>query len=263
LNLRNTTPFGGQAVGIIPARAASTRFPNKPLALIHGLPMVVWTLRRAAKCSALREVFVAAEDEAIVEAVLRHGGQARLVRGDFAAGSDRVAAAARNLDAPAVVNIQADEPLIEPAAIEAALALLERRPEFGLTTVVRPLTGPEEYADPNCVKAVLDGTGRCLYFSRSPLPALRHRPSPPALPPGIPFYRHVGLYCFRRTALDQFTELPPSPLERAESLEQLRWLEAGGAMGAVPMIEFAPGIDTPEDLLALERYLDQKGIFHA
>jgi 3-deoxy-manno-octulosonate cytidylyltransferase (CMP-KDO synthetase) len=220
--------------------------------------MICWTARQASQAKSLREVIVAAEDQAIVDEVIRQGGKAVLVQGHFKAGSDRVAAAVRNLDAPAVVNIQADEPLIEPEVIDAALELLESRPEFGITTAVRPILFTEEYRDPNCVKAILDQKDRCLYFSRASIPALR-KPTV-GLPVGVPLWRHVGLYCFRREALDQFPDLPVSSLEDLEGLEQLRFLEAGGNIGAVRLMEAIPGVDTPQDLLAIERHINERGI---
>jgi 3-deoxy-manno-octulosonate cytidylyltransferase (CMP-KDO synthetase) len=240
---------------------ASTRFPGKPLARIGGVPMICWTARRASQAKSLREVFIAAEDQSIVVEALKFGLNARLVRGEFQAGSDRVAAAVRDLSAPVVVNIQADEPLIEPEIIEAALELLESRPEFGITTAVRPIRFPEEYRDPHCVKVILDHQDRCLYFSRASIPAQR-KPSSELLP-GVPFWRHVGLYCFRREVLDQFSHLPSSPLEICEGLEQLRFLEAGGAIGAVRLVEAVPGVDTPEDLLALEKHISVNNISYA
>jgi 3-deoxy-manno-octulosonate cytidylyltransferase (CMP-KDO synthetase) len=251
--------FNGQAIGVIPARLASTRFPNKPLALIHNLPMICWTLRSAARARSLREVFVAAQDEAIVAAVLKQGGAAKLIQGDFRSGSDRVAEAVRGLDVPAVVNIQADEPLIEGEEIDRALALLEARPEFAVTTVVRPMRNTDEYLNPNCVKAVLDQNSRCLYFSRAPVPAQKNPAWGQQLPEGFRFFKHIGIYCFRRMALQRFSQLPESALENCEGLEQLRLLEYGAAIGAVVSSSFAPAVDAPEDLLALEEHLRRKG----
>jgi len=264
---RQHVPFNGEAVGIIPARSASTRFPNKPLSLIHGIPMVCWTHKRASQALSLREVFVAAEDEQIVEAVKKRGGNAKLIQGRFRSGSDRVAEAVRELNPqagiPAIVNIQADEPLIEPSVIDDALAMLESRPEFDITTAVRPIRSLEEYLDPNCVKVVLDADGRCLYFSRAPIPDRGKKSPDPGLPSGIPFRRHVGIYCFRPAVLQRFTQLPKSPLEECEELEQLRWLEAGGTIGAVETSASAPSVDMAEDLLLAERYIIDHGIEYA
>ncbi len=222
--------------------------------------MVVWTWRRSVQATSLKEVFVAAEDEEIVREVVKCGGEARLVKGNYRTGSDRVAAAVKSLKAPAVVNIQADTPLIEPEAINAALSLLEQRPEFEVTTAVRPIKSLAEYQDPNCVKVVMDHDDRCLYFSRAAIPAIRDKARAAELLTQIPVRKHVGLYCFRREALERFCNLPESSLEKSEGLEQLRILEFGGSIGAVELWESSPGVDTPEDLLAVERYITEKGI---
>ena len=260
MSLSPSIPFGGRAIGVIPARLASTRFPNKPLALINNVPMICWTLRSATRAKALSEVFVAAEDEALVEAVEKQGGRARLVKGDFRSGSDRVAEAVRDLDVPAVVNIQADEPLIEPEVIDRALAFLEARPEFDATTAVQPMRSLVEYLNPNCVKVALSQMGRCLYFSRAPVPAQKTPVRGQDLPEGFPFYKHLGLYCFRRMTLTRFSQLPESVLEICEGLEQLRLLEYGATIGAIIIHHSAPAVDTPEDLLALEKHILDKGL---
>lgn len=260
MSLSPSIPFNGQAIGVIPARLASTRFPNKPLALINNVPMICWTLRSAARAKALCDVFVAAEDEALAEAVEKHGGKARLVKGDFRSGSDRVAEAVRGMDVPAVVNIQADEPFIEAETIDRALGLLEARPEFDATTAVRPMRNADEYLNPNCVKAILDQSGRCLYFSRAPVPAQRNPVRGQELPAGFPFYKHIGLYCFRRMALTRFAQLPESVLEACEGLEQLRLLEYGAKIGAIITHQCAPAVDAPEDLLTLEKHIIEKGL---
>lgn len=250
--LRRNLPFGGEAIGIIPARRASTRFPDKPLALIHKIPMICWTWRNANRATALKEVIVAAEDEEIVEAVHEYGGKALLIRGEYASGSDRVAAVMKDLPAPAIVNIQADEPLVDPAMIDKALELLDSHPEFGMTTVVAPLMDDSEFINPNCVKVIVDRNYRCLYFSRSPIPYLRKQEK---LSGDSPVFQHIGLYCFRRTALDQFAKLPSSRLEVCEGLEQLRYLEHGGTIGAVISLRTAPGVNTKEDLIRLGKYI--------
>lgn len=253
-------PFGGRAIGVIPARCASTRFPDKPLALINGVPLVCWTLSRARRAGALQDVFVAAEDPQIVEAVCQWGGKATLVQGNFRSGSDRVAEAVRSIDAPAIVNIQSDEPLISPADIDEALRLLENHPEFGVATLVRPILRVEEYLDPNCVKAVMDENGRCLYFSRSPIPALHRQGLNSGLADDAPCRAHIGLYCYRRTALQRFAGLPRSPLEECEGLEQLRFLEFEGIIGALEVKNDSPNINTPDDLNRVEQYITEHGI---
>ena len=225
--------------------------------------MICWTWKRACQAQSLSDVFVAAEDEEIVKVVRDYGGKAMRVSGDFRSGSDRVAAAVRGREVAAVVNIQADEPFIEPRIIDDALALLEERPDFDVTTAVRVISRLEEYIDPHCVKVVLDRNRRCLYFSRAPIPAQKSKTSAAELPAGIPFYRHIGLYSFRRQALERFSVLPESALERCEGLEQLRWLEAGATIGAVETHTALPAVDTPEDLLALDNHLTKLGIHYA
>ena len=257
---RKNIPLGGKAIGVIPARCASTRFPDKPLALINGIPMVCWTLGHASRALSLREVFVAAEDEQIVEAVQQGGREAKLVKGEFRSGSDRVAEAVRDCDAPIIVNIQADEPLINPADIDAAVLLLVAHPEFEVTTLVRPISNMEEYLDPNCVKVVMDHRNRCLYFSRSPVPAHQKKPRSSELAADIPFRGHVGIYCFRQDALQRFSRLPRSSLEECEGLEQLRFLEFGGVIGATEVRETGPGVNTPEDLRRAEQFITEHGI---
>ncbi|MFH1862958.1 MAG: 3-deoxy-manno-octulosonate cytidylyltransferase [bacterium] len=253
-------PFKGEAIGVIPARCASTRFPDKPLALLRGIPMVCWTLYHAEKVSGLKEVMVAAEDEAIVEAVQKHGGKARLIQGVYRTGSDRVAAAVAGRDAPAIVNIQADEPLLDPATIDRALHLLEDHPEFDVTTVYFRLQEWKDYQDPNCVKVVVNQRQQCLYFSRSPIPAIRKASNARILPEGIRFFCHLGIYCFRPEALRRFTQLPSSSLEECEGLEQLRLLENGMVIGAVESTRTLPGVNTLEDLHIAEHYLKEHGI---
>ncbi len=253
-------PFSGDAVGIIPARCASSRFPDKPLAEIAGAPMICWTLKNASKARGLREVFVAAEDEKIVQAVRECGGKALLVKGAFRSGSDRVAAAARDLDAEVIVNIQGDEPLISPAAIDEALHLLQKRPEFGVTTIVKPFYETEDYLDPNQVKVIVDQKQRCLYFSRAPIP-YRHRSS--AASGSVrrgPFFHHIGIYCFRKNVLMEFSRLPESLLEEIEGLEQLRYLEYGGSIGAVIIADTGPSINTADDLKTAEAFIKEHDI---
>lgn len=253
-------PFEGNAIGIIPARLDSTRFPNKPLALIAGVPLICWTLKRSRQAKFLKDVFVAAQDQKIVDAVLRWGGQVKLIRGDFRTGSDRVASAAQGLDVPVVVNIQADEPLLDPLMIDQALQMLEERPELGITTIVRPLSDVKDYLDPNCVKVVMREDGGCLYFSRAPIPMTHQVEATNSFPDDIPIRHHVGIYCYRQDALRRFAKLPTSALERCEGLEQLRFIEFGGAIGAIEVAKAGPSINTVEDLRLAEEYITENNI---
>jgi 3-deoxy-manno-octulosonate cytidylyltransferase (CMP-KDO synthetase) len=239
---------------LIPARLASTRLPGKPLADIAGLPMIVRVARRAAQ-SAARSVTVAADDASIVAACTAHGVAAVLTGAHHASGSDRLAEAARLIGLPGsaiVVNVQGDEPMIDPALVDACAALLERRGDCVMSTAAHPIASAADFANPNIVKVVLDAGGAALYFSRAPVPWPRDRggafdPGPSAEPP----LRHVGLYAYRAEFLQRYPLLAPSPLEAIEQLEQLRVLWHGERI-AVHVSHGSPGIgiDTPADLEA-------------
>lgn len=238
---------------IIPARLAATRLPNKPLADIGGAPMIVHVLRRAQE-AAIGPVMVAAGDPEIVDAVQAAGGDAILTDPGLPSGSDRVrAAAAAAPDHDVIVNLQGDLPLIDPRMISRALAPLDD-PAVDIATLAMPTDDPEERDNPNVVKAVAalaEGStiGRALYFTRAAAPG----------GPG-PVYHHIGIYAFRRSALDRFVSLPPSPLEKREKLEQLRALEAGMRID-IALVDTLPfGVDTPADLTrARALYAAQSG----
>ncbi len=244
---------------LIPARLASSRLPNKPLADIAGLPMVVRVARQAALSTAA-SVTVAADSPAILEACAVHGVAALATREDHPSGSDRLAEACERLALPddaIVVNVQGDEPLIDPALINDCAAALTRDPQCVMSTVAHSIDAVEDWLNPNVVKVVLDRHGRALYFSRSPLPAWRDRA--PGAELGCapsPVWRHVGLYAYRAGFLKTFPRLEASPLERAEMLEQLRVLWHGHSI-AVHTCAQAPGagVDTPEDLERVRRLL--------
>jgi 3-deoxy-manno-octulosonate cytidylyltransferase (CMP-KDO synthetase) len=235
---------------LVPARLASSRLPRKPLADIGGLPMVVRVARRAALSGASR-VVVAADDVEIVQACERHGVAALLTRADHATGSDRLAEACTllGLDGDAlVVNVQGDEPLIEPALIDACAALLRERSDCVMGTAAHAIDSAAEYVNPNVVKVVLDAAGRALYFSRAPIPFWRDAAPALALPSPAPL-RHIGLYAYRAAFLRRFPALPPCPLEATEALEQLRVLWHGERIAVhVSAHRPGPGVDTPEDL---------------
>jgi 3-deoxy-manno-octulosonate cytidylyltransferase (CMP-KDO synthetase) len=228
---------------LIPARMASTRLPGKPLADIGGLPMIVQVLRRAEEAR-LGPVVVACDDESIVAAVDKAGGRAILTRADHPSGSDRIFEALGVVDpggkARIVVNVQGDLPTIAPAAIAAVLGPL-KDPAVDIATLAAEIKRPDERNNPNVVKIVgseiSPGRLRALYFTRATAPA-----------GDGPLYHHIGLYAYRRAALERFVKLPPSPLERRERLEQLRALEAGMRID-VAIVDTVPlGVDTPEDL---------------
>ena len=243
---------------LIPARMASSRLPNKPLADIAGLPMVVRVAQRAMLSQA-RQVVVAADDDRIVAACAAHGVRALLTREDHVSGSDRLAEACQLLglsDEAVVVNVQGDEPLIDPALIDQVAQLLIERPEASMSTAAHAISQLVDFCNPNVVKVVTDARQMALYFSRAPIPWWRDGQSA-ADPGGAPFtelpspppLRHVGIYAYRAGFLAQFPLLPPAPIEQQESLEQLRALWHGHRI-AVHTTEHAPGpgVDTPEDL---------------
>ena len=237
---------------LIPARLASTRLPDKPLADIAGLPMVVRVAQRAGQ-SAASQVVVAADDARIQQACEAHGVRCVLTRADHPTGSDRLAEACMllGLDGQdAIVNVQGDEPLIDPALINACAEQLDHRPDCVVSTAAHPIEDAAHFGNPNVVKVVTDAQGRALYFSRAPIPWWRDAPTPgsPAQGDAAPL-RHIGIYGYRAGFLRRFPQLPPSPLEQAESLEQLRVLWHGERI-AVHVTQQAPGagVDTPEDL---------------
>jgi len=235
---------------VIPARYASVRLPGKMLLDIGGQTLVerVW---RAARVSAAERVVVATDDERIQAAVTGFGGECLLTSPDHASGSDRIAEAARTLgiaDDQVIVNLQGDEPDMPPACLDQVAALLDGGAD--VATLYWPVDDADEVEDPSAVKVVADGAGRALYFSRSVIPHARGAASATAaLADGVPYRRHLGLYAYRRAALERFTRAAPSALERAEGLEQLRFLELGMTIAVAQAAErIPPGIDTPADL---------------
>jgi 3-deoxy-manno-octulosonate cytidylyltransferase (CMP-KDO synthetase) len=242
-------------VAIIPARFASTRFPGKPLSTIAGKPMVRHVYERVQAARRIDRVLVATDDERIAAAVTAFGGVAVMTSPAHATGTDRVAEAARALDAAIIVNVQGDEPMLEPNAVDAAIEPLLDDPGLDIATLSSPLTSVAEMLSPSVVKVVVDGRGRALYFSRSPIPFVRgtetsalQASAEAAIAQGLA-RKHVGLYAFRRRSLERFVALAPSRLERAESLEQLRALENGMSIGVKPISASAGvAVDTPEDL---------------
>ncbi len=235
---------------IIPARYASTRFPGKPLADLVGKPMVVRVCERAAKSGAAG-VHVATDDQRIAEAVRAHGHRAIMTRADHPSGTDRLAEAARKLDLKErdiVVNVQGDEPLIPPKLIARVGQLLHKKPEASVSTACHAIHDEASLASPNVVKVALDAEGYALYFSRSRIPYPRE--------PGAACYRHAGIYGYRVSFLRKYSRLKPSPLEKAEALEQLRVLWHGFRIAvALSETDIPPGVDTPQDLEAVRRIL--------
>ncbi|MBC8102310.1 MAG: 3-deoxy-manno-octulosonate cytidylyltransferase [Cytophagales bacterium] len=242
------------AAAIIPARLAATRLPNKPLALLAGRPMIQHVYERARRAAGFAVVIVATPDDAILEAVEAFGGKAVRTSPDHLTGTDRVAEAAAHLpDAiTVIVNVQGDEPLLDPGTIEAVAAPLLADGSLVMASVQCPLP-PGRESDPNVVKVVCDVHGFALYFSRSPLPHRRSENAPYAP------RQHVGLYAYRRDFLPLLTRLAPTPLEQAESLEQLRVLEHGYRIRMVEAARAPESVDTLDDLLRVRALLEGGG----
>ena len=239
------------ALAVIPARWASTRFPGKVLAPLGGRPLFLWAADAARRSGAFRAVVVATDDERVATAAREAGLAAALTSPELPSGTDRVATVARERDEGIVVGLQADEPFVDPGDLAALVRVLADDPGAALATLARPVTRLEEYLDPNVVKVVLDEQGRALLFSRAPIPWPRDAGGggfPPRALPDPPPLAHVGVYAWRREALLSFAGLPPAPLELVERLEQLRALAAGWAIRVLTARGESLGVDTPADL---------------
>ena len=246
-----------KVVGIIPARYGSTRFPGKPLAMIGEKTMIHRTCEQALK-SSLDAVVVATDDVRIFDEVQRFGGRAVMTRSDHRSGTDRCLEALELIgdDFDAVVNIQGDEPFIDPRQIDQVTELI-RRPEVFLATLARKITDPARVHDPNTVKVVFGDDGNALYFSRHAIPFVRGM-EPSQWMQKTDYYQHIGIYAYKAETLRSIAKMPAGRLEQAESLEQLRWLENGLKIQvAVTDIASSYGIDTPDDLLHLPKELLQ------
>ena len=244
-------------IGVIPARYASTRFPGKPLAPVAGKPLIQRVVEQCRKASALKEVIVATDDERIREVAERFC-RVEMTSRDHPSGSDRIAEVAARCACDGLVNLQGDEPLIDPAVINQvaeALALQE------MSTAATPITDPGDYENPNVVKVVVSAAGRALYFSRRTIPYLRDA-APRSVPEQLaafPFLKHLGIYGYRRETLLRLVAFPVSPLEQAEKLEQLRALEHGIPIAVVNVDYDSVGVDTPADVARVEQLLDAMG----
>lgn len=259
-------PTEPNAVAIIPARWASTRFPGKPLAQIMKKPMIQWVVEQAQRASRISEVIVATDDDRIFEAVVGFGGTAVMTSQNHATGSDRIAEVASGLNCDIVVNIQGDEPLIPPENIDQVIACLARNPTLNVATLMMAVHESDEIIDPNVVKVVADQKGRALYFSRSAIPYHRDEWKD-GFPGNISkskeegmnrVFKHVGLYAYTRTFLLEFTQMDPTPIEQLEKLEQLRILEHGYPIQVEITEKVSMGVDRVEDLEKIERFLDKQ-----
>jgi 3-deoxy-manno-octulosonate cytidylyltransferase (CMP-KDO synthetase) len=248
------------AVGVIPARYASSRFPGKPLIDLAGKPMIRRVFERALGASLLSRVLVATDDRRIYDAVLGFRGEAVMTPADCPSGTDRMAFVARSVDAEVFVNIQGDEPLIEPEEIDTVVRLLTDDPAADVGTLVKRITQPSELTSPNTAKVVLDDHGYALYFSRLPVPAMRGETDPGRALQSHVYWKHIGIYGYRKPFLMRYSSWRPTPLESAEQLEQLRVLEKGYRIKTAET-RFEPiCVDTPEDAEAVRTLLRRSSV---
>ena len=238
-----------ETIGVIPARLGSTRLKGKVLADLCGKPVIQHVYERARKARLLDDVVIACDDEKIMEVVRDFGGNAVLTSKDHATGTDRLAEVVNDIDVKIVVNIQGDEPLVNPMTIDDLVTLMQKDPKTAMGTVVKKSVSAEEFRSPDVVKAVVDTNLNVLYFSRSPIPTL--------LKEGDFFYKHIGLYAFTKDFLFIFKKLPHSYLERNERLEQLRAIENGYRIAAIETKFETVGIDTAADLERAKQLLTQ------
>ncbi|MCH7226307.1 3-deoxy-manno-octulosonate cytidylyltransferase [Haloferula sp. A504] len=242
---------GNHITGILPARWGSSRFPGKPLHPIAGKPLIQHVWERCRQCGKLDELVIATDDDRILKVAEAFGAHAVMTSPHHPTGTDRLAEAVRAIPASThILNIQGDEPLIDPALIDELAQAMIDDPGLDMATAANPI-GPDDpaVADPNVVKVVTTLTGRALYFSRSPLPYFRNAVE------GLAVYRHKGIYAYTRPFLERFVTWPPSPLEQAESLEQLRALENGASIRVLVTDDTSPGVDTPEQAREVELLL--------
>jgi 3-deoxy-manno-octulosonate cytidylyltransferase (CMP-KDO synthetase) len=243
----------GKVVVVIPARYGAVRLPGKPLVSLAGKPMIQRVYERARLAKTPDRVIVATDDERILQAVQAFGGEARMTRADHRTGTERVAEVAAHVDGDVFVNVQGDEPLLDPAAVDTAVNALLEEPHADVATVVTPIKTPADIMDPNIVKAVLDFDGNALYFSRAPIPWVRDT----AGKIQVRHLKHLGLYVFQRDALLDYPTLPQGELERIEQLEQLRWMENGVKIRVAEVDHDAVSVDVPEDVARVEKLLQK------
>lgn len=241
-------------LAVIPARFASERFPGKVIATLAGKPLVMHVYERTQCASLVSETIIATDDQRVVEALAPYNPTIVMTRTDHLNGTDRIAEVAEASDADIIVNVQGDEVLIDPSAIDAAVQILLDRPDAVMSTVRHPITDARDVADPNVVKVVCDATGKALYFSRSPIPAVREGGNSVGC-----HWQHVGLYAFRREFLLEYARMAPTPLEELEKLEQLRAIENGYAIVVADTEYTSVSVDTPEDLERVKKIIEAQG----
>ena len=242
-----------QIVVVIPSRYASTRLPGKPLVSLAGKPMVQHVYERAKRAQTVHRVIVATDDSRILDAVQAFGGEARMTRPDHRTGTERIAEVAAHEPGDVFVNVQGDEPLIDPSAIDIAVAALLEDPPASISTVATPIRHAGDVMDPNVVKTVLDFDSNGLYFSRAPIPWIRDT----QVKHHVQYWKHLGLYVFQRDALLEYPTLPQGELEKIEQLEQLRWLENGWKIRVAEVEHDAVSVDVPEDVARVEKLMQK------
>jgi 3-deoxy-manno-octulosonate cytidylyltransferase (CMP-KDO synthetase) len=240
-----------QAIVVIPARYGSTRLPGKPLVPLAGQPMIQRVYERAKAARTVDRVIVATDDDRILKAVQAFGGEGRMTRPDHRTGTERVAEVAAHVEGNVFVNVQGDEPLLDPTAVDAAVNALLEEPEAQIATVATPVKVRADIMDPNVCKVVVDFDENALYFSRAPIPWVRDTAH--KLP--VRHLKHLGLYVFQRAALLEYPTLPQGNLERVEQLEQLRWLENGWKIRVTEVEHDAISVDVPDDVTRVEKLL--------
>jgi 3-deoxy-manno-octulosonate cytidylyltransferase (CMP-KDO synthetase) len=243
-----------QVVVVIPARYASSRLPGKPLVPLAGKPMIQRVYERARLAQTATRVVVATDDQRIVDAVNAIGGEARMTRSDHRTGTERIAEVAAREPGEVFVNVQGDEPLIDPAAIDTAVGALLEEPAAQIATVATPIRHAGDIMDPNVVKTVLDFEGNALYFSRAPIPWIRDTQQKMH----VKYWKHLGLYVFQRDALLEYPTLPHGELEKIEQLEQLRWMENGWRIRVAEVAHDSVSVDVPDDVARVEKLLQEK-----
>jgi 3-deoxy-manno-octulosonate cytidylyltransferase (CMP-KDO synthetase) len=243
-----------KVVVVIPARYGSIRLPGKPLVSLAGKPMIQRVYERARLAKRVNRVIVATDDDRIAKAVQEFGGEARMTRHDHRTGTERVAEVAAHETGDIFVNVQGDEPLLDPAAVDTSVGALLEEPQAAIATVATPIRTPGDIMDPNVCKVVLDFDENALYFSRAPIPWVRDTGGHVQ----ARHLKHLGLYVFRRDALLEYPTLPQGELERIEQLEQLRWLENGWKIRVAQVEHDAISVDVPEDVARVEKLLAGK-----
>jgi 3-deoxy-manno-octulosonate cytidylyltransferase (CMP-KDO synthetase) len=242
-----------EIVIVIPARYGSTRLPGKPLVSLAGTTMIQRVYERAKLSKLATRVIVATDDDRIIKAVEVFGGEARITRTEHRTGTERVAEVAAHTDGQIFVNVQGDEPLLDPEVVDAAISALLEDPPASVASVATPIKNPADIMDPNIVKTVLDFDENALYFSRAPIPWLRDAAAKMA----VRHLKHLGLYVFQRDALLEYPTLPQGTLEKIEQLEQLRWLENGWEIRIAEVEHDSVSVDVPEDVTKVEKLLQK------